>query len=200
MTKSEKIISLVASIIIVLGTLSIIGMNVWKRNDSPLIANEIAESSYPAGYETVSENEEFNVELPIFDGETLKTDDYTIRITDYKILKPGDLNNISNEHLIAFWFDVTVNENATSKEYNPNTAWIFAFEAIQDNDPNAINTLNVGFLPDAEYLDSQMKTIKPGGTVSSAMSYELTDLTTPVTLSYSKMFGSEVASYNYEIK
>ena len=56
------------------------------------------------------------------------------------------------------------------------------FTAIQDNDPNIINELQVGSLPDERFSYTQTESIKPGGTAPSAIAYELDDTTTPVTL------------------
>lgn len=54
--------------------------------------------------------------------------------------------------------------------------------AYQNNDPNRLNEINVGILPDAAYLDTQSETIKKGGTVENTVSYELDDRTMPETL------------------
>jgi len=152
--------------------------------------------------------EEANVEEPendeegdvSFDGTTISTKDLTIEITDYKVLAPGEGNNYTDEHLLAFWYDTTVHEDVTDSEYDP-MIWIMITRAIQDNDPNAINELNVGILPDEAHLDSQMQTIKPGGTVSSSVSYELTDLETPVEIIVENIATGEVyGSYTYDIK
>ena len=64
------------------------------------------------------------------------------------------------------------------------------FTAVQDNDPNMVNELNVGMLPDEQYLDSQMAQIKKDGTVSNAIAYELTDETTPVVLKACLLYTS----------
>ena len=79
------------------------------------------------------------------------------------------------------------------------TAWITVFEAVQDNDPNAVNALNVAGLPDEQFLDSQMQNIKPGGTVANAVAYELDDDTTPVELTARDVMGNAYGSQTYEI-
>lgn len=108
------------------------------------------------------------------------TEDYTIEITDYRIIAPGDEGNEYGEKpVIAFWYSVT---NTSGEEVDPMSAWAFTFTAIQDNDPNAVNELETGPLPDDQFLDSQMETIKSGGTVENAWAYELDDEETPVTL------------------
>ncbi len=128
----------------------------------------------------------------------LTLDDYTITITDYKVIRPGEEGNEYGEKpVIAFWYDTT--NTGEEADVDPSTAWIFVFEAVQDNDPNAVNTLNMGMLPDDRFLDSQMQDIKPGGTVSNAVAYELDDETTPVTLTASDILGSEYGSQTFEI-
>ncbi|MCI7325232.1 DUF5067 domain-containing protein [bacterium] len=116
-----------------------------------------------------------------FANSVLTTDGYTITITDYKVIQPGETGNeYGDVPVIAFWYDTT--NTGSDSNLNASSAWIMVFEAIQDNDPNVVNTLNMGMLPDSQYLDSQTQTIKEGGTVSNAISYELDDTSTPVTL------------------
>jgi len=75
------------------------------------------------------------------------------------------------------------------------------FEAVQDNDPNKVNTLEVTGLPDDQFLDSQLETIKKDGTVKNAVAYELDDLETPVTLIATQgMGGEKLGEQNFNIK
>lgn len=135
-----------------------------------------------------------------FDGTTISTKDVTIEITDYEVLQPGEGNNYGNVPILAFWYDTTVHKDATENEYDP-MVWIMITKAVQDNDPNAINELDIGILPDEAHLDSQMQTIKPGGTVSSSVSYELDDLDTPVELIVENIVTGEVyGTHTYEVK
>jgi alpha-D-ribose 1-methylphosphonate 5-triphosphate synthase subunit PhnH len=60
--------------------------------------------------------------------------------------------------------------------------------------------LNIASLPDEQYLDTQTATIKPGGTVSNAVAYTLTDAETPVTLKAGNILGSDFGSKDFEIK
>ena len=171
------------------------------------------EVDYNADFEKVLESIKFPEQTIVedkiemtkyyFDGIDLVTEDFTITVTDYKVLHPGETGNeYGSEPVLAFWFDVTVYDHVTNKEYNPNTAWLFSFEAIQDNNPNAINTIRVGSLPDSAHRESQSQTIKPGGTVSSSVSYRLSDLETPVTLiAYdSRILGEELGQFDYPVK
>ncbi len=126
------------------------------------------------------------------------SDEYTITITDYKVIQPGETGNeYGDKPVIAFWYDTT--NVASDTALNPSTAWMLVFEAVQDNDPNAVNTLNVGMLPDDQFLDSQLQDIKVGGTVSNAVAYELDDLTTPVTLTAQDMFGTVYGSQDFTV-
>lgn len=128
----------------------------------------------------------------------LTTGGYTITITDYKVIQPGETGNEYGEKpVIAFWYDTT--NTGSASEINASTAWIMVFEAVQDNDPNAVNTLNMGLLPDQQFLDSQVESIKDGGTVSNAVAYELDDTTTPVTLVASDMLGNEYGRQNFSL-
>ena len=128
-----------------------------------------------------------------------KLNDLKIKITETKVIQTGDKGNEYGEKpVFAIWYEVT---NLSDKEIDPNIGWIAVFEAVQDNNPNAINTLNVGGLPDEQFLDSQSETIKKGGTVKSAIAYELDDLETPVTLIATQgVDGNKLGEQNFNIK
>lgn len=54
------------------------------------------------------------------------------------------------------------------------------FVAHQDFDPNLKNPLSMSVAPDESLLETENVSLKPGRTVTNAVSYELTDTTTPV--------------------
>jgi hypothetical protein len=123
--------------------------------------------------------------------------DMTIQITDHRVIQPGeDGNEYGDTPVIAFWYQVT---NTADGSLNPTTAWLFTFSAFQDNNPNAENELNVASLPDDQFLDTQLETIKIGGTVENAVAYELDDSTTPVDLVASKLLGDELGRMQFAI-
>lgn len=132
------------------------------------------------------------------DGEA-KLNDLKIKITETKVIQPGEPGNEYGEKpVFAIWYDTT---NLSDKDINPSTAWIAVFTAIQDNDPNAINELEVGMLPDESHLDTQLETIKKDGTVSNSIAYELDDLETPVTLVATQgIMGDELGRQDYNVK
>lgn len=124
--------------------------------------------------------------------------DATIEITDYRVIPVGETGNEYGEKpVIAFWYKVT---NNSAEDMDPSTAWILNFTAIQDNDANSVNELEVGMLPDDRFLDSQLEKIKVGGTVENAVAYELDDDTTPVQLIASDGFGEEIGKQTFDIK
>ena len=128
----------------------------------------------------------------------LVTEDYSIKITDWKVINPGEPGNeYSDSPVIAFWYDTT---NISGKEIDPMSAWILVMSAVQDNDPNAINTLNAAMLPDSQFTDTQMQKIKQGGTVPNAMAYTLTDTETPVELTAKiSLIGDDIGSMTFDI-
>ena len=72
---------------------------------------------------------------------------------------------------------------------------------IQDNDKNKVNRLNVTLHPDKKLANDQAATIKKGGTVSGAIAYKLTDLTTPVKLTaYKGVDRIELGSQEFAVK
>ena len=110
----------------------------------------------------------------------LVAEDVKIEITDYKVIPVGETGNEYGESpVIAFWYNTT---NIAGEGITPIGAWISKFTAVQDNDPNLVNTLMVASLPDMNYLESQSQQIKVGGTVKNAIAYSLDDTTTPVIL------------------
>lgn len=136
-----------------------------------------------------------------FDGTMLRGNSYSIRIKSHKVINPGEEGNeYGDKPVIAFWYDTLVSPNYdNSAPINPSTAWIMNFKAVQDNDPNAVNKLQIAPLPDKQFLNSQTSEIKPGGTVANAVAYELTDTTTPVKLTAEDMIGTEYGSFEYKL-
>ena len=102
---------------------------------------------------------------------------------------------------IAFWYDTT---NKGDKDtISPIVAWLAAFPegAIQDNDKNKVNKLEVAMHPDKNLVKDQMSKIKKDGTLSGAIAYKLTDLTTPVKLTdYKVVGGAELGSQEFAVK
>ncbi|EOE6415244.1 DUF5067 domain-containing protein [Enterococcus hirae] len=137
-----------------------------------------------------------------FDGTTLKGNSYSIKITAHKILQPGEKGNeYGKMPVIAFWFDTLVNPKYdNSVPISPNNAWIMNFKAVQDNDPNKVNELKITSLPDEKYINDQSAEIKPGGKISSAVAYELSDTETPVTLKAQNIMGDQFGSAEFPVK
>lgn len=134
---------------------------------------------------------------PTFVDGVLTTPEMTIRITDQKVIAVGAPGNeYGDKPVIAFWYDIT---NLTDGDVSPMN-WIYVFSAFQDNNPNAVNELEIASLPDDRFLESQMEQIKKGGTVQNAVAYELDDQTTPVDLVASSDLGrTEIGRTTYPI-
>lgn len=149
--------------------------------------------------ESNSDENKLKEEDVYFKDNEVKLNDLKIKITDSKVIQPGETGNEYGEKpVFAIWYETT---NLSDKDIDPTTAWIAVFEAIQDNDPNAVNTLDVGSLPDEQFLDSQMQTIKKDGTVKNAIAYELDDLETPVTLVASQgVMGEKLGEQTFNLK
>ena len=132
----------------------------------------------------------------------LTTPEMKIQITNHKVIQVGEKGNeYGSKPVIAFWYQITnLTEKDIEKDISPMN-FIFVMEAFQDNNPNAENKLEVGSLPDDKFLDSQMENIKKGGTVESAIAYELDDLKTPVDLVASNDLGmTEIGKITYKLK
>ena len=159
---------------------------------SPSVASQTVEAA-PVAITPVASSEEST----FVDG-VLNTPDVKIAITEHRVIPVGQPGNeYGSKPVIAFWYDIT---NISGKDTTP-LNWMFMIKAIQDNDPNAVNSLNVGSLPDDRFLDSQMQEIKQGGTVQNAVAYELDDETTPVELVASDNLGmTELGSITYNLQ
>ena len=132
-----------------------------------------------------------------FKNGVLTTPDVKIEITRYKVIGVGQKGNEYGEKpVMAYWFKTT---NVSGEKTDPSTAWIFAFKAFQDNNPNRENELDIGSSPDEKFLDSQMENIKKGGTVEDAVAYELDDLVTPVDLVAAELFGDVIGKATYKL-
>lgn len=134
-----------------------------------------------------------------FKNNKLVIHDIDIKITKTKVIPVGEVGNeFGDKPIIAFWYKVT---NKTDKEIDANTAWIAVFEAVQDNDKNTVNELDVAALPDEKYIDSQTQTIKKNGTVENAVAYELDDTTTPVQLTATKgVDGKKIGTMTFKLQ
>ena len=129
-------------------------------------------------------------------------EDIDLKITKYKVIPVGaEGNEYGKKPVIAFWYDTT---NKSGKDIiNPMSAWFASFPqgAIQDNDKNKVNKLQVAMHPDKTLVRDQSATIKKDGTVSGAVAYELSDLTTPVKLTaYKGAGGAELGSQEFAVK
>jgi Domain of unknown function (DUF5067) len=134
---------------------------------------------------------------PSFKNGVLKTPELEIRITRHKVINVGAKGNeYGKKPVIAFYYETT---NLTGGDVNPSD-FLFNFKAFQDTNPNAVNKLEVGSLPDDRFLDTQMETIKQGGTVENAVAYELDDLSTPVELAAVDGLDSVYAKTAYSLK
>lgn len=134
-----------------------------------------------------------------FKDNVLVSEDVKIEITDWKVIQVGEPGNeYGDAPVIAFWYsttNLTDNENVT-----PLSAWMTMFTAIQDNDSDMVNELEVGLAPDDTLLDNQLAHIKKDGTVECAVSYYLDDVTTPVILTATKgILGEDLGEQIFEI-
>ena len=128
-------------------------------------------------------------------------EDIDLKITKYKVIPVGEEGNeYGDAPVIAFWYETT---NKTEKDISPMTAWFASFPEgpIQDNDKNKVNKLQVANHPDNSLLNDQLVTIKKDGTISGAIAYKLTDITTPVKLTaYKGIGGIELGSQEFAVK
>ena len=168
-------------------------------DDTP--ATSEGETSESTDTSEATEETNDNSDL-LFHDNVYEDDDVRIEILKYEVIQPGDTTyseyNFEDKPVIAFWYNTT---NKSGEDVDPSTAWIFKFTAIQDNDPNMVNELEVSSLPDDSFLDTQMASIKEGGTLESCVGYVLDDTETPVILQVKDWFSDkDLGSQTFEIK
>lgn len=179
-------------------------------NDDISVDNEVTTQQF-ANKENESENQKQDTEADrvqssdeefYFDGTDLVTNNYSIKITGYKVIQSGEDSNYSENQVIKFSYETTVDEDVTNLRITPDIAWFSTFKVVQDNDPDVVNDLDLIILVDDDGSISQNPEIKPGGTASNSMAYELTDEETPVTLIAveDRVFNDEIGSHDYSIK
>ncbi|MCU9611968.1 DUF5067 domain-containing protein [Caldibacillus lycopersici] len=169
------------------------------NNDKNGSTNTDSNANVESGSKEANDKEKESESEYYFKDNELVTEDAKIKITDTKVIQPGEKGNeYSDKPVFAIWYEIT---NLSEDEMDPSTEWIFTFEAIQDNNPNAVNELDMAGLPDERFLESQNESIKPNGTVENAVAYELDDLETPVTLVANDFITDEkLGEQTFEIK
>lgn len=164
-----------------------------SKKESPA-SEDVAETQTGTEKEATEESKDV-----YFKDNEAKLVDLKINITETKVIQPGEVGNEYGEKpVFAIWYNTT---NLSDKEIDPTTAWVVVFTAIQDNNPNSVNELEVAGLPDDRFLDTQLENIKKDGTVENAVAYEMDDLETPITLVANQgIGGDELGRQDYEIK
>lgn len=135
-----------------------------------------------------------------FKDGVLNTKNITVKILNYQILKSGDPGTeySKGKSLIVFTYEVT---NKSDEDVTADLGWLEAFEVIQDNDPNTINTLDPTLLSNDENIATSYDKIKKGGTVKNTSAFILTDDTTPVTIvGHDGLSGIKLGEQKFEIK
>jgi hypothetical protein len=183
------------SVLFAVGALVLVLSGCGVSSGAPTAADK-PEASKAAESGTTPKSSPSDSKLSFVDG-VLTTRKIKVVITDHKVIPVGaEGNEYGTKPVIAFWYELT---NLTDAKASPSD-WLFVFKAYQDNNPNAVNELSVGMLPDARFLETQLESIKNGGTVQNAVAYELDDETTPVDLVASDNLGqTEIGRVTYAL-
>lgn len=194
----KKVLALILSLILALSLFAACGKTEGPAD--PTSAAPTDDSTTPAATSeapTTTEPTTEEVGKPhTFVNGVLTADQVIIKITDYKVIPKGQNGNDLNDgDVIEFYYEVT---NVDAEEISASTAWIALIEAIQDNDPNVVNKLEVGINPDGT-PDTDFEDIKIGGTVASRTCYVLTDNVTPVTLKAGTIAGASYGEQTFDI-
>ena len=133
------------------------------------------------------------------DGYTAVTEECTIKITDYKVLKPGEgANAYGSDNVICFEYDIT---NTSGEQMTPAVEWPSVMEVVQDNSDDTVNTLDPAVVMGDKYDDVSLQEIKADGTVHCAHYYTLSDTSTPVTINVRNgLMGEDLGTMTFELK
>ncbi len=181
--------------LVLLTIIWVAGSGSGSEDPGPTASQEAApaaQSEKPAAEKLPAEGD------PTFKNGVLVTPDVRIRILRHKVIKVGQKGNKYGEKpVLALWYETT---NLSGEDVDPTLGFISNFNAHQDNNPNAVNDLDVGLQPEDRFIDSQTETIKKGGTVENAITYELDDLVTPVQLIATHGLGPSFGKTTYRLR
>lgn len=122
--------------------------------------------------------------------KTAILNDEEVKILDTELMPKGTYDGQTADQLVVT-YEI---KNKTDKKITPIDGYLAAFEATQEDD-NSERKLDVGITPmNDKYkfaTDVQTDNIKKGGTVKSAIAYDLKDMKTPVILHATKGLGGE---------
>ena len=185
-------------IIVFVGVLAIILIFVAKlSNINPI--DLIVKDNSKTKYNSQNYDKDEQVSPYYFRDNVAVTKICTIKITDCKIIHPGEKGNeLGSKPLFLIYFDTT---NTSGDSLTPTVAWAYIMDVYQDNDPNIINKLNTGIYLNNDDVNNLLSEIKQDGTVSSCIAYELSDLETPVELvAKEDIAGAEIGSMIYNLE
>lgn len=185
---NKKILSLLGMFISLLAVLIVIlSQFIFSKSIDDAFNNKVPEATQTQSNKAASEKHSNKVD--IINGDTVSLDDVDINVTKHAVINPGDTGNeYGNKPVLAIWYKV---KNKSNKEIDPNSAWIASFSATQDTDKNQVNDLDIGSLPDEQYINTQTENIKKNGTTQNAVAYELDSTSIPVQLKATKGVGGE---------
>ncbi|MFT8756960.1 DUF5067 domain-containing protein [Leuconostoc pseudomesenteroides] len=204
--KNKKLLAIVGTVISFLSlVLVLVTQNSYSKafdNATKSVSNSADSSSKKEKSSASSSSEKKTIPKIINTPISVDNGKFEITVTSYKIIPAGQAGNeYGDKTLIAFWYNV---KNIKDDKLDPMSAWIVSgdVKAVQDNNSSQVNTLNIGSLPDEKFLDTQTQDIKIGATAENAVSYELSDDTTPVTLSFSKSVVNDdvIAKETFNVK
>lgn len=183
------------------------GMKMKKKIVAMMLAGVMACGLWACGGseesdgEKKSQNKEETVTVPkeekkdiSFENDTLSIEDAVIKITGTEVAPPNpELGE--EKSTIIFTYDYT---NTSDEVMQPGTVWIACFNATQETDAT-IEDLEVAMAPqDEKYTqmnEMSFTDVKPGATVQSVISYEISDTAKPVTLTATQgIAGEELGS------
>lgn len=144
--------------------------------------------------------EEAEEETVYFKDDVLQTEDCIIKITNTEII-PAENNYSLGVPAIVITYEYT---NNSDENKSPVAVWPLYMTLTQETDAT-VETLNSGVAPTGEPYDAlvsaSMAEVKPGGTVTTCITYNANYADKPITLTATASFmGEELGTKTIELQ
>ena len=156
----KKIIVLVLALVMMFGVTACGGSGTGEQQSAePSVLGGAAEEQVP---------------VSTYKDIIFEVDEGIIEITSAVIGRDGR----AESDMIVFYYTYT---NTKTEARAPSIAWNWNIEAVQDNDPDAVNVLEGGSIP-MSYIKEATYELRTDESANSAGAFVLSDMSTPVTL------------------
>lgn len=161
-----------------IGIIALTGCTITSQ-DSDSVVTEFETTQEAEGTSTFIDN-------------TYKSNLVEIRITDTRVIQPGEPGNTQGDSaILGIWYEATA---VGDEGITPITSWLTHMRVVQDTGADVVNDLQLGMSPDEALSNKQSEIVQKGDTVANAVAYILSDSTAPVELIAQNLVSEVVGS------